>query len=136
MTPSICALLGFAALTLLLPFIVVNARTLEIVTGKNPVNAWGRDMDTPRPPLILRLEHAHANCVENLVVFGAIVLGAAALGKSAVIDPLALYVLYARAGQVVTHAISTSQVAVLIRATFYVIQVLLMGWMLFSLLTG
>ena len=136
MATSICALLGFAGITLLLPFIVVNARTLEIVTGKNPVNAWGRDKDTARPPLILRLEHAHANCVENLVVFGTIILGAAALGQSAVTDTLALYVVYARIGQVITHAISTSQVAVLIRATFYVAQVLMMAWMLYALITG
>lgn len=136
MTASICALLGFAGITLLLPFIVVNARTLEIVTGKNPVNAWGRDKDTPRPALILRLEHAHANCIENLVVFGAIILGAAALGKGAITDGLAMFVLYARIGQVITHAISTSQVAVLIRATFYVVQVLIMAWMLFNLMTG
>lgn len=136
MTASLCALLGFAGITLLLPFIVVNARSLEIVTGKNPINAWGRDKDTARPPLVLRLEHAHANCVENLVVFGAIVLAAAAQGASAAIDPLAMYVFYARVGQVITHAISTSQVAVLIRATFYVAQVLLMGWMLYSLMFG
>ncbi|MBR9812641.1 MAPEG family protein [bacterium] len=136
MATSICALLGFAALTLLLPFIVVNARALEIVTGKNPANAWGRDKNTPRPPFILRLEHAHANCIENLVVFAAIVLAAAALGKSAAIDAAALFVLYARVGQIVTHAISTNQVAVLIRATFYFVQLVLMAWMLYSLMAG
>ena len=136
MTPSICALLGFAAVTLILPLLVVGHRSFDILTGKNPANAWGRDKDTPRPALILRLEHAHANCIENLVVFGAIILGAAALGKGAITDGLAMFVLYARIGQVITHAISTSQVAVLIRATFYVVQVLIMAWMLFNLMTG
>ena len=136
MTPSIVALLGFAAVTLLLPLLVVLHRSFEILTGKNPANAWGRDKDTPRPPAVLRMEHAHANYIENLVVFAAIVLGALAAGKGAVTDPLAMYVLYARIGQTGTHLISTSVLAVLIRATFYAIQLGLMGYMLFALLTG
>lgn len=136
MTPSICALLGFAAVTLILPLLVVGHRSFEILTGKNPANAWGRDKTTARPPVVLRMEHAHANCVENLVPFAAIVLGAFAAGKGAVTDPLALYVLYARIGQSATHLVSTSVLAVLVRATFYAIQMGLMVWMLVALLTG
>ena len=40
----------------------------------------------------------------------------------------AMYVLYARLGQSITHMISISPAMVWIRATFFFIQVLLMAW--------
>lgn len=130
---SLQALLGFGAWTLLMVFVVVNWRVLEILRGKK-ANSWTRGAEAERPALVKRAEHAHMNCVENLPLFAVIVLGAAALGKSAVTDPVAGYVLYARIGQSVVHLLGTSHWLVLVRATFWTIQIGLFAYMFWGLL--
>jgi uncharacterized MAPEG superfamily protein len=77
---------------------------------------------------VKRVENAHANCVENLPVYGAIVLGAYVLGRPGVVDATALWFLAARLGQSIVHIAGVNHVLVLIRATFYTIQVLIMFW--------
>ena len=74
------------------------------------------------------------NCVENLPVFAAVVLGAYALGKGAVADALGAYVLYLRLAQSTIHLISISAAAVFIRAIFFTLQALLMLYMIWQLL--
>lgn len=134
MDASLTALIGFTAWTLVLGFgIVVGWRSIEILRGK-PANSWTRGGDTPQPGLVRRAEHAHMNCIENLPVFAAIVLAAAAAGKTAVTEPLAMYVLYARVAQSVTHLIGVSHWLVIVRATFYVIQIALFAYMIWGLL--
>jgi hypothetical protein len=68
-------------------------------------------------------------------VFAALVLGAAVAGRSAITDPLAMIAVYARVVQSTVHLISTSEIAVMIRATFWTVQVVIMiGWALRLLL--
>ncbi len=126
------ALIGFAAWTLLLVFVAVNWRVIEVLRGK-PANSWGRNQNTARPDIVTRAEHAHLNCLENLPIFAVIVLAAAAMGKNVVVDGLAMWVLYARIAQSVTHLLGTSAILVLIRATFFTVQLVLFAWMLWGL---
>ena len=130
---SLSALIGFAIWTLLLVLTAVSWRVVEVLRGKS-ANSWTRGSNTPRPDFILRVEHAHLNSVENLPVFAAIVLAAAAMGKSTLTDSFAPLVLYARMAQSVTHMAGTSHLLVLVRATFFAVQVVLMLWMALSLL--
>jgi uncharacterized MAPEG superfamily protein len=131
---GITALLLFAGWTLLLMFIYVNYRVLLTLTGKKPANSWTRGQPTEDPAFIVRTHHAHLNAAENLPVFAAIVLAAAALGKNAVVDPVAVYVLYLRVAQSTIHMISTSAAAVFVRAVFFTLQALLFLYMIWGLL--
>ncbi len=127
------AVLGFALWTLVLVFVSVNWRVLEVLRGKG-INSWGRNDGIPVPALVLRMQHAHLNCLENLPIFAVLVFAAAFMGKSAVVDSLACYVLAARVAQSLVHLIGTSQPLVFIRATFYVVQVLIFFYMFWELL--
>jgi len=129
---AVTALIGFTAWTLLLVFVAVNWRFFEVLRGV-PANSWGRGNEREAPALVKRMQHAHLNCLENLPVFAAIVLSAVALDRTAVVDPLACYVLYARLAQSIVHLIGTSATLVFIRAIFYVIQVVLFFYMMWGL---
>ncbi|TXI86511.1 MAG: MAPEG family protein [Cupriavidus sp.] len=127
------AVLGFALWTLVLVFVSVNWRVLEVFRGKS-INSWGRDDGIAVPALVKRMQHAHLNCLENLPIFAILVFSAYFMGKQAVVDGLACYVLYARLAQSLVHLIGTSAALVFVRATFYVIQVLIFLYMFWGLL--
>ncbi|HVT36396.1 MAG TPA: MAPEG family protein [Nevskiaceae bacterium] len=131
---GITALLLFAAWTLVLMFTYVNYRVMLTLTGKKPANSWTRGVPNDDPPFVVRAQHAHYNCVENLPVFAAIVLAAAVLGKSAVVDAVACAYLGLRIAQSAVHLISTSATMVFIRAVLFTGQVLLSFWMIWGLL--
>ena len=128
------ALLGFAAWTVLLVTGVFLYRGLRFVTG-TPINHWPRSAKPANDAaLVKRMEDAHANCLENLPVFAVIVLAAAALGRLETIAALAPFVLYARIGQSIVHLLGVGQAHVLVRATFWSVQLGLFIWMLVKLL--
>lgn len=106
------------------------------LTGKKAINHWERGNPVDDPGVVVRARHAHANCVENIALFAAVVLAAAALGKSAVVDGLAAYVIGARVAQSLVHLIGTSAMLVWIRATLFFIQVGLIGYMAYTLACG
>jgi uncharacterized MAPEG superfamily protein len=131
---AIQALLGFAAWTALLVLGVFLYRGLRFVTG-TPINSWPRGTKSAGDAAFVnRLQDAHANCLENLPVFAVIVLGAAAAGRLDTIAALAPWVLYARVGQSLVHLSGVGQLQVLVRATFWGVQLGLLLWMLFKLL--
>lgn len=128
------ALLYFTAWTLILMFTYVNYRVLLTLTGKKPANSWTRNQPNDDPAFVTRVQHAHYNAVENLPVFAAIVLAAAALGKSAVVDAVAVWVLYLRLAQSGVHMIGTSAALVFVRAVLFTGQVVLFFYMIWGLL--
>lgn len=130
---ALVALIGFAAWTLLLVFIAVNWRALEILRGV-PADSWTRGAERERPSMVKRIEHAHFNCLENLPVFAVIVLAAYAMGKNTVVDTLACYVLIARLGQSLIHIAGVSHWMVMLRAVFYTAQVLMFFYMMWGLI--
>jgi len=132
---AITALLLFAVWTLLLMFIYVLPRVAKVMAGKKKANSWTRGQPTDDSPLLVRAQHAHMNCVENLPVFAAVVLAAYALGKAPVVDALAVWVLVLRVAQSTVHLISISHWMVFLRANLFVLQLLLilyMVWRLFA----
>lgn len=131
---GITALLLFAAWTLAIMFIYVGYRVGLVLTLKKPANSWARDTVAADPPLVVRAHHAHLNCAENLAVFAAIVLAAFVLGKSAVVDEVALIYLLARIAQSTVHLISVSAWPVFIRANLFLVQIALSFYMIWGLL--
>ena len=131
------AVLLYAGWTLLLPVIYAGTlRTPLIATGRKRADHWERGKPSDDPPVLARAKNAHLNCTENFPVFAAIVVVAALLGKIAVTDAVAGYVLLARIAQSVVHMLGTSLPLVALRGLFYAVQVTLMFWMIWKLLYG
>jgi uncharacterized MAPEG superfamily protein len=127
-TTPVLALLGFAVWTLLVLF------------GSVGVYRWSRILfrgarltdfpaDAPEgADWYKRAMRAHANCVENLPVFAAIVVAIVATGvKSPVLDALALVVLAARVAQSLVHvSLEQTQGVIAVRFAFFLSQALAM----------
>ena len=124
----IIALVGFDGWTLLTLFIVANLRVANVFFGaKIPLNQFSPSGDD-MPGFGQRMTRAHLNCVENLPILAALVAAAGLSGQFGVMEGTVMCVLYARIGQSVVHMISSSLPAVLIRATLFFAQLLLMGY--------
>ena len=135
MSSSILALICFATWTIVTAFVMVNHRVFYVLTGRRKINTFTPD-GAAVSDFQARACRVHANCYENLPVFAALVLGAAAAGRGAVTDPLAMVVIYARIVQSTVHLLSTSEIAVMTRATFWTVQMLIMAWWAGRLLLG
>ena len=121
MSPSALALIGYAAWTLLLLVAIVLLRTVLVLKQERAANSfapWGEDVS----PFAARLCRAHANCYENLPIFAAIILVALVTDNAGITDSLARWVLVARVAQTAVHLISTSEMAVTLRATIFTVQ--------------
>ena len=136
MTSSLTALIVFALWTIVLLLSIGGARVGQVLAGK------ARASDFPGGvkhggETYWRLNRAHANCVENLPVFAAIVLVAAVSGQtSPTFDKLAWAVALARIPQSLVHISSGSEMAVNIRFLFFVIQLVSMITMVVMVLGG
>jgi uncharacterized MAPEG superfamily protein len=104
MTIPIWMLLGFATWTVLLLMATVGVyRWMEILLGRNRIGAFRSDQ-VEGADWYRRSMRAHANCIENLPVFGAIVLALCASGVSGpAVDRLSMAVLAARVVQSTIH---------------------------------
>lgn len=121
MSPSALALVGYVAWTILLASTIVFYRTALVLKKERAANAFlpsGEDVS----PFSNRLCRAQANCYENLPAFAALILLALATGHTDITDPLARWVLVARVAQSTVHLISTSEIAVSLRAILLLVQ--------------
>lgn len=135
MTSAAVALIAYACWTLLLVIGIGLMRGAVALGGGRPslrFDPGGADVSD----FSARLCRAHANCYENLPVFGALVAVALATERAALVEPLAMWVLYARIAQSTVHLVSVSPPAIMARFLFYLAQVLLMGVMAWRLLTA
>lgn len=121
MSPSLLALLGFIAWTLLLLVVMESIRSKLVLTGAVAANGFDPGNST-LSPFMQRLARAHANCLEGLPLFGGLLLLAQVAGKSQVTDPLAYALLAARVVQSVIHLASTAPAAVTARFTAFAVQ--------------
>ena len=124
MTMPIWMLLGFAAWTiLLLTFTIGVYRWGLIFAGRAPINGFRADQPEGAD-WYKRSMRAHGNCVENLPVFGAIVLALYVSGAGGPIaDFASIGVLAARVMQSLVHVClpQTSSV-VAVRFSFLLVQ--------------
>ncbi len=129
MSTPILALLIFALWTLALLFTTVGwYRWSRILSGKAPINSFRAD-DPQGELWYLRAMRAHANCIENLPVFAAIVLAVHELGiTNNFIDQLTVLIVVARIVQSLIHVASNeTNRSVSARFVFYFIQIVAMS---------
>jgi len=135
MSIPLWVLLGFAFWTLTVLFGTVGVyRWSRILTGRQTISAFPPDQPHGSD-WYRRAMRAHANCIENLPVYGAIVLVLAATGQEgAAFDAPAVILLTARVAQTVSHiAFEQTDRAAACVFGFYFIQALCMFWMIGAL---
>ena len=125
-------LLGFAAWTILLLAMTVGVyRWNRILTGRIPIGGFSADQPEGAD-WYLRGIRAHANCIENLPVFGAIVF-ALYVGNvgGAVVNMLAVAILVARILQSLVHVcfVQTNPIA-LLRFGLFSVQIAGFIWLI------
>jgi uncharacterized MAPEG superfamily protein len=137
MTVPVWMLVGFAAWTvLLLLFTVGIYRWSRILTGRAPIRGFRADQ-VEGADWYKRAMRAHANCIENLSVFGAIVFGLhVGSVASALVNTLAVAVLIARIMQSLVHVcfVQTNTVAS-VRFGFFFVQIVSFLWLIGILLS-
>ncbi|MBY8965232.1 MAPEG family protein [Algiphilus sp.] len=117
-------LLGFALWTIaVLLFSVGIYRWTRILSGKVDIKAFRGDV-VEGEDWYRRAMRAHANCVENLPVFGAVVFAVYASGlQSSAVDIMAAVALLARMCQSVIHiALVQSNTIAFLRFVFFFTQ--------------
>lgn len=119
----ILSLLGFGAWTMVLVFMgIVPIRVFKVLTGQSPANGFPATQPHGSEAY-QRLMRAHQNCIENLPLYAILVLAAALSGGSHASWPwIALIVPLARIAQSIAHVLSGSELAINVRFSFYVVQ--------------
>ena len=131
MTVPLWVLLAFACWTLVVLMIGVGIRRWALIlSGQAQLTDFPADVAHGSTPY-RRAVRAHANCVENLPVYGAIAVSAlAAQAGGSTLDMLAVTVMAARVCQTVTHmAFAETNVLVFVRFSFFLVQIIAMFWM-------
>ena len=127
------ALLLFASWSMvLLVGIALYRSWVSMTAGKalNSFTAAGTDL----PGFGQRLTRAHANTYEFLPIAGAVMLFAISSDQTAITDDHASLLIGARLAQSIVHLVSTSTIAVLLRFTFFLVQVCVVGYWIAQLL--
>ncbi len=134
----IWTLLGFTAWTLLVLIAGVGIRRWALIlTGRAAITAF--PPDSPHgSPAYRNAMRAHANCVENLPVYAAVVLSAAQLGiRSPMLDLLAIVFIIARILQSLVHLLlAQTPTVVALRFSFFLSQVICVLAMIGVIATG
>jgi uncharacterized MAPEG superfamily protein len=137
MTTPVWMLVGFATWTVLLLLATVGVyRWSRILTGRVAIRNFRADQ-IEGADWYKRAMRAHANCVENLPVFGAIVFGLYVGNVAgAVVNVLTVAVLVARIIQSLVHVCfdQTNTVAS-VRFGFFSVQIVSFLWLTGILLT-
>lgn len=137
MTVPVWMLVGFAAWTVLLLLATVGVyRWSRILTGRVAIREFRTDQ-IEGADWYKRAMRAHANCVENLPVFGAIVFGLH-VGNvgSALVNALAVAVLVGRIMQSLVHVCFVqTDIVTSVRFGFFFVQVVSFLWLTVILLT-
>ncbi len=124
MTVPMWMLLGFAAWTVLLLFSTIGVyRWSRILTGRVLMRGFRADQ-VEGEDWYRRSMRAHANCIENLPVFGAIVLALYVSGVGGpTVNYLSISVLIARVIQSLIHVcLVQTNTVVAVRFTFFSVQ--------------
>ena len=135
MTTPLWVLLAFAVWTIAVLIAGIGIRRWALVlTGRAQLTDFPADT-AHGSQAYRRAVRAHANCVENLPVFGALALAAFAAHVTApIVDTLALAFIAARLCQSLVHMLVVeTNATVLIRFTFFCVQLVAMLWMAFEI---
>jgi uncharacterized MAPEG superfamily protein len=137
MTVPVWMLVGFATWTVLLLLATVGVyRWSRILTGRVPIRSFRADQ-VEGADWYKRAMRVHANCVENLPGFGAIVFGLYVGNVAGVlVNALAVAILVARIMQSLVHVCFVqSSTVTSIRFGFYFVQIVSFMWLIGIMLT-
>ena len=135
-TPLFCLLLFVTWTLALVVFGIGPIRVGKVLLGKARPNAFPADQPHGGAAY-RRLLRAHLNCVENLPVFGAVVVVAElAQVQGLLMDRLAMVYVAARVCQSVAHISSGRSLVTNVRFGFFLVQLTCLGWMLGLLLAA
>jgi uncharacterized MAPEG superfamily protein len=132
MNYTILAASGFMIWTMLLILAIAAYRNYSNKQNKRKdlkFDPSGTDM----APLGQRITRAHANCYETAIFIVGPMLIALATNSAAITNDLALVVLGARVTQSLIHIASVSNMAVLLRFVFFLVQFGISAYWLFLL---
>jgi len=135
MSIAVWTVVAFAAWTLLVLMVGVGTRRLLLIFSRRAAfTSFPADM-IHGDSAYRRYMRAHANCVENLPVYAAIVLSASALGlMTAAMNRLAVPFILCRIAQSSIHMLlPETDKTVALRFTFFCAQVMAMIWMMVSI---
>jgi uncharacterized MAPEG superfamily protein len=123
MAASAACLFGLIAWTIVLTFVMLGARFVAISKGHPlaPFDQHGSDVGA----FGSRVTRAHGNSLEWLVIPAALLVYAMATDQADVTNGLAMWVLYARLVQSITHMISISTPFVAVRGTMLTVQIII-----------
>jgi len=128
MTIPVAVLLAFAGWTLATLTVAIGwYRWSRILTGRTGIHEFEGEAGRPTG-WSERAHRAHANCLENLPLYTALVAAIIATGAAhPALDALALAMMGARVAQTVTHvAFGPTQRVVSVRFSFYLTQIVCM----------
>lgn len=131
MTVPVWALLGFAMWTVVLLLATIGVyRWSRILTGRVPIRNFRPDQ-IEGDDWYRRAMRAHANCIENLPVYGAIVLALQVGGVGgATVNGISIAILAARVVQSLVHVCFVqTNIAVSVRFAFFSIQIVGFIWL-------
>ena len=133
MTTPLWCLLGFATWSILLVAAVGAARTAQVLAGTKTANAFASG--TPHGgDRYWRLNRAHLNSVENLPIFGAIVVTGHVAGLTrGAFATAAIVVVCGRVAQSIIHIASNANAAVNLRFTAYCAQLGAFAYMIVAI---
>ena len=132
MTIPMMMLLGFATWTVLLLMATVGVyRWLKILFWRAPIASFRSDQ-LEGEDWYRRGTRAHANCVENLPVFGAVVWVISAIGITGpTVNWLCTIVLFARVCQSLIHVChAQTDPFVAVRFSFFCVQLVCFLWLI------
>ncbi|EHR70735.1 MAPEG family [Burkholderiales bacterium JOSHI_001] len=118
---TVLALTGFIVWSLALLVLMEAIRSKMVLAREVAANGFNPD-NSNLSPFMQRLARAHANCIESLPVFGGLMFLAVVTQRTAVTDPLALWLLAARIAQSSIHLASLSNAAVTLRFSAFAVQ--------------
>ncbi|NIO07412.1 MAG: MAPEG family protein [Deltaproteobacteria bacterium] len=131
MTIPVWVLLGFAGWTVVHLLTTIGVyRWSRILTGRTEIRQFRADY-VEGEDWYRRAVRAHANCIENLPVYGAVVVGVVVTGATGpLLDALAIVLMIARVCQTMVHvAFKETNAMVWIRFGFFSVQLACMFWM-------
>ena len=128
-TSSLGAVVAFAGWTLWHTFVMLAHRNVEIAAGRATPTGWVPSRHESQGSWYGRVCASHANCVENLVVFAALVISLHLMGTvdSRTDAPWAWRYVYLRVVQSVAHWMGTGEGPVTIRFLAFVGQLVCLG---------
>jgi hypothetical protein len=129
---TLISIIGLIAWSLLLTLALLTLRSALVLSGKAAINTFTAD-GSGSSDASVRLVRTLANSLENLPILIGVLLLAITMQAQTITDSVAIYILLARMAQSTCHLLSTSPAFVAARFSFYLVQLLLVAYILLQL---